>query len=252
MLDHLSAPRRPAVVEGEPGQTEMALRDVRTPAQRRADALAEMARLASGNVDSGVRAGEPARVVVHTSTEQFASARRDGGAAFLKAPGAASCEQTGPISPVTLARLACDAIIDRVILNANGRVLEMQSLGRLFTAAQRRALASQGRQVRLARLRPPCVVDGCPPRHLVDRRWTYHGRQRVLLCEAHHTTVHDGEWSIVMREGLPWFIPSLRIDPLRRPMRNTVTTPLPRTAAPDNRCTSGRPGGPGRQQLLEQ
>lgn len=223
MLDHLSAPHRPAAVEGEPGQTEMAMRDVRTAAQRRADALAEMARLASGNVESGVRAGEPPRVVVHTSVEQLASAHRDGGAAFLRAPaGAASCEQTGPVSPVTLARLACDAIVDRVVLNASGRVLEMQSLGRLFTAAQRRGLAARD---------GGCAWPGCdrPPswadaHHVIF--WTDGGQTTVdngvLLCETHHTTVHYGEWRIVMRDGLPWFIPPLRIDPLQRPLRNTV------------------------------
>ena len=227
MLDHLSAPHRPAVVEtgpgqGGPGQTEIGIRDVRTPAQRRADGLVEMARLASGNVDVGVRAGEPPRVVVHTTPEQIATARRDGGAAFLRAPGAASCEQTGPISPLTLARLACDAIIDRVVLDGGGRVLEMQSLGRLFTAAQRRALAARD---------GGCAWPGCdwPPswtdaHHVIF--WTDGGpttvENGVLLCESHHTTVHVGEWLIVMRDGLPWFVPPLRIDPLRRPLRNTV------------------------------
>ena len=144
LLDHLSAPHRgPAVGEGEQGHSEIAVTDTRTPGQRHhvprkrevPPALVEMARLAAGNLEAGVRAGEPPRVVVHTTPDQVAAARSQGGTSFLKPAGSATCEQSGPISPTTLARLACDAVIDRIVLAETGKVLAMETLGRFFTPA---------------------------------------------------------------------------------------------------------------------
>jgi hypothetical protein len=69
-LDHYSAPT-PAQ-RGETGEALFA--DARTPAQRRCDALAEIARRALAAAGTGAegatRAGEPPRVVVHASLEQ--------------------------------------------------------------------------------------------------------------------------------------------------------------------------------------
>lgn len=263
MLDHLSAPHRGPVDAygdgvGGTGQTEITVKDVRTPGQRRHDALIEMVRLASGNLDAGVRAGEPARVVVHTDTHQLAAITGGDGTAFVKAPGhrlpgctlpqeirpaaprldeatpspspgSATCEQTGPISPTTLGRLACDAIIDRILLDSNGAVLEMQTLGRLFTAAQRRALAARD---------GGCAFPGCdrPPswcdaHHIVF--WSRGGPTTVangiLLCGPHHTTIHLGQWTVVVRDGLPWFVPPPHLDPTRTPLRNALRDAVTRT-----------------------
>ena len=221
LIDHLSAPHH-GPVETEDGQAELTINDQRSPAQRRHDALTEAVRLASGNLDAGVRAGEPPRVVVHTSTDQLAAATGGDGTAFLKPPGSATCEQTGPLTPATLGRLACDAVIDRILLDPNGKVLQMDTLGRLFTGAQRRALAARD---------GGCAFPGCdrPPswcdsHHVIY--WTDGGPTTldngVLLCGPHHTTIHLGDWVIVMKDGVPWFLPPARLDPGRTPIRNTV------------------------------
>ena len=221
-IDHLGAPHR-GPVQGEAGQAEIDITDRRTPAQRNHDALAELVRLANGNLDAGVRAGEGPRVVVHTTPEQLAAAAGAGASAFLKAPpGAAACEQSGPLAPATLARLACDAVIERVLLSEGGAVLKLETLGRFFTAAQRRALAARdGGCAWPSCDRPPSWTDA----HHVTF-WMHGGPTTVdngvLLCEPHHTEVHFGEWTIVMRDGIPWIIPPARIDPLQRPVRNTV------------------------------
>ena len=176
-IDHLGAPHR-GPAQGETGQAEIDVTDRRTPAQRNHDALAELVRLATGNLDAGVRAGEGPRVVVHTTAEQLAAAGA-GASAFLKAPpGAATCEQSGPITPATLARLACDAVIERVLLSEVGKVLKLETLGRFFTAAQRRALAARDGGCAWPGVRPAALMDGCPRRDLLDARWPYHRRQR--------------------------------------------------------------------------
>ncbi|HZI97207.1 MAG TPA: DUF222 domain-containing protein, partial [Actinomycetales bacterium] len=220
ILDHLGAPHR-GPAQDETGKRELAVLDRRSPAERNHDALAEMARLAAGSAEAGGRVGEPPRVVVHTTPEQLAAARY-GASAFTKAPpGPATCEASGPIGPHTLARLACDAVVERVLLSEHGKILELTSLGRFFTPAQRRALAARD---------GGCAWPSCDrPASWTDahhiRYWTDGGPTTVdngvLLCEPHHTTVHHGEWQIVMRDGVPWFVPPARIDPLRRPLRNT-------------------------------
>lgn len=234
VLDALSAPA-----------TTGGARDGRTAPQRRADALGEMARLAAGGLNGEHGYGEGPRIVVHASIEQMtdAAAHTHGTAAdttpgrapvALRGPhhpqspagptrpsGAASCEQTGALTPAGLARMACDATIDRVILTATGRILAMSTLGRSFTPAQKRALAARD---------GGCAFPGCaaPPswtdaHHI---RFFSHGGPTttdngVLLCQHHHTTIHQGRWRIEVHDGLPWFIPPPEFDPLQRPQRNT-------------------------------
>jgi hypothetical protein len=56
----------------------------------------------------------------------------------------------------------------------------------------------------------------------------------VLLCHHHHTIVHQGFWDVRMDEfEVPWFIPSARIDPDRKPRPANGRTPrTPRTPTP--------------------
>ncbi|NQX29027.1 HNH endonuclease [Microbacteriaceae bacterium VKM Ac-2854] len=42
----------------------------------------------------------------------------------------------------------------------------------------------------------------------------------VLLCRQHHTLVHHSAWKIVMRDGIPYFVPPWQIDPHQTPRRN--------------------------------
>ncbi len=43
----------------------------------------------------------------------------------------------------------------------------------------------------------------------------------VLLCPRHHTEIHAQEWTVTMRDGVPWFTPPAWIDPARTPIRNS-------------------------------
>ena len=38
-----------------------------------------------------------------------------------------------------------------------------------------------------------------------------------MLCKVHHRLVHNSEWIIRIRHGLPEFIPPRWIDPRQRP-----------------------------------
>ncbi len=148
-LDAYAAPGPQTPVEGEDGQPAL-LGDDRTRPQRYADALTAIARHAlTGAPESG---GEPAHVLVVAIPDQIAAAKGEP----TEAAGWAQCVQTGPISPGTLGRISCDAILSRVLLAPDGAVLNLGRATRLASGAQRRALAARDRG---------CVIPGCtaPP-----------------------------------------------------------------------------------------
>jgi hypothetical protein len=176
--------------------------DLRTRGQRRADALTTMAELAAEHLGlpsrpDGIRSAVP-RVVVHVT------------------PDAATTTTGVLITDGTLARLVCDAVVDRVTLDPRGRVQNLKTLGRLASAAQRTALAARDHG---------CVWPGCtaPPslceaHHVIW--WSRGGPTTIdnlaLLCSRHHTKVHaqpDDErgWQMLMVDGRPVFRPPDRL-----------------------------------------
>jgi hypothetical protein len=78
--------------------------DLRTPAQRRADALGEICRSYLDSSDRQVVAGERPHVLVSVDLQ-----------ALQGSGGRAGLEDAGPITPEAARRLACDADISRVI-----------------------------------------------------------------------------------------------------------------------------------------
>jgi hypothetical protein len=189
--------------------------DPRTAAQRRADALTELARgaLASGRLpDSG--GGRPQ---VTVTVDLAALGGRSGG------PGVVGW--VGPVGAETARRLACDAAVTRVVTThptgphdpatgyhdtllgrlrqglallppalggAPTQVLDVGRTTRVVPAGLRTALAVRDRG---------CVVAGCDrlpawcdAHHL--RHWVHGGPTSldnlVLVCRAHHRAVHEG------------------------------------------------------------
>ena len=125
------------------------------------------------------------------------------------------------ISPDTIRRLACDAGVLPLVLGGDGQVLDVGRQRRLFTPAQRMALAHRD---------GGCAFPGCdrPPgwteaHHM--RPWAAGGStdlaDGVLLCARHHRAIHHSGWDV--RPGpddRPEFIPPASVDPERRPRRN--------------------------------
>ena len=135
--------------------------------------------------------------------------------------GSAECDQLGPIPPWLLARLSCDAVLERVLLAENGAVLSLGRAVRTATGAQRRALAARDGGC----AGPGCLIPAkwCDVHHVTA--WAESGLtdvdQMVLLCPREHDLVHQGILEVRIVDGVPWVRPPSWLDPLRRWCRNT-------------------------------
>jgi hypothetical protein len=208
----------------EPLTRPTAAEDDRSGAQRRADALTELARraLESGRLPQtgGVRPQLTVTVELASLLSQAGAPGGDGG-------------WLGPLPAETTKRLACDATITRVLVTRCGRddtdddhdhgdgdgtaagdlaarlraaitllppalggaptqPLEVGRATRVVSAAQRTALAVRDGGCRYPGCdRPPAW---CEAHHLVH--WLHRGAtdlaNLVLLCRAHHRAVHEG------------------------------------------------------------
>ncbi|MEV6970673.1 DUF222 domain-containing protein [Hamadaea sp. NPDC051192] len=142
----------------------------------------------------------------------------------LQAKVGAGLLDTGDLlTPETVRRLACDAMIIPAVLGGDGQVLDVGRARRLIDGPLRRALVLRDKG---------CAFPGCdrPPQwchgHHV-RSWADGGdtclANSVLLCGFHHREIHHGHWEVRMRpDGFPEFLPPAFVDPLRRPVRNTL------------------------------
>ncbi len=139
---------------------------------------------------------------------------------LLAGTGVAEIDGTGAsISAATARRLAAESEFIPLVLGGGGEVLDIGRAKRLFTRAQKIALAERD---------GGCAVGGCscPPSYAEAHHilwWNRGGESNldngVLLCSFHHHRVHDDGWQIEVREGIPYFIPPPWVDPSRRAKR---------------------------------
>jgi len=172
--------------------------DDRLVAQRKADALVEIARLA---LDEGQA---PQRGTVRPHVQVTASLD-----ALLGVHGAepAELEGSGPISSEMLRRIAGDCSVRRLLLNEDSLVIDVGRERRVYRGATRLALEHRDRG---------CVWPGCtrPARFCQsdhDREWWLGGETNVengrLLCRYHHRLRSEG-WQMtrLTEDGRPRWV----------------------------------------------
>ncbi len=125
------------------------------------------------------------------------------------------------ISASQTRRLACNAGLLPLVLDADSAILDLGRTKRCFDHHQRIALAIRDRG---------CIFPGCdrPPawteaHHITT--WQDGGPTDLangcLLCSFHHHLIHQGHWAVVMAaDGIPDIIPPPHIDPHRQPLRH--------------------------------
>jgi hypothetical protein len=203
-LDARTTPRRqPRFGGGEIDPTEA---DSRTLSQRRLDALVSIGR-ESLEHDPGRVAGTGVTMVVTVPLEVL---RRGVGAAQIEGVDAS-------ISAATARRLAASAAIIPAVLGGPSEPLDLGSAQRLFSPAQRRALAIRD---------GGCLWPGCgaPPgwcevAHVVA--WAWDGQtdlsNAALLCPHHHRRFDLDSWSLEWRDHHRVLVPPSWVDASRRP-----------------------------------
>jgi len=164
----------------------------REAAKLRADALvlvAERAMAAGFGSDdpktlSGTRA-ERYQVMLHVEPETLAE---DG------ETGMSELEDGTRVSAETARRVCCDAGVVRVTKGPEGEVLDVGRKTRTIPPALRRALEVSDRGCRF----PGCGLRFTDGHHIIH--WADGGetslRNTILLCDFHHTLVHEGGWKV--------------------------------------------------------
>lgn len=188
--------------------------DIRTRQRRNADALDEL--LSHALSCPGIAAGS-ARAPQLMVTASIETLRGTPGAP------AADLEFAGPIPAETARRLACDANVINVQMDADGNVADVGRSRRMPNTATRRKLALRD---------GGCVWPGCDrpaswtvPHHLLH--WAHGGDHElpnlVSLCTRHHRKVHEGGWQLLITDDRRVLTLAPNADPPRaRPPTTTA------------------------------
>ena len=163
--------------------------DKRSPKQRRADALVELARQ---KLDSGTLpavGGQKPHLTVTVSMATLAN---------LPGSPAADLEWAQPIPAETARRLACDAAVTPIFLDSESNQPRAGQTSRSISGSQRKALVFRDKGCRF----PGCdrPADWTDVHHL--KHWADGGKHvmnnMILLCRRHHRMVHEEGWQLVV------------------------------------------------------
>jgi hypothetical protein len=167
--------------------------DRRTAGQRRADALTDVCGLAVSHGDLPDAGGERPRLTYLTPELADPLASRLEQKLDLDRHPGEGCPMaawTGPATRAQVERLVCQAQVQRLAVDANGRIVSLTALTDTITKAQRRAVAARDRCCTAKGCsRPPAFCDVHHLRALADGGAT-EVDNLVLLCRRHHVMWH--------------------------------------------------------------
>ena len=157
--------------------------DQRSAAQRRADALVELARQKLNSGELPRAGGQKPHLSLLVRSETL---RGEPGAE------AADLEWGGAVPGETALRLACDCALTEVTIDEDGNPVDVGRARRSVNPSQKRALLVRDRHCRFTGCDAP--VEWTEAHHL--RHWIHGGPtllwNLVLLCGRHHRQVHEG------------------------------------------------------------
>jgi hypothetical protein len=217
MIDSYSAPGCSPRFQEE--SDDDSLPDTRTPGQRNCDILLGV--ITAGMFADTTIPKSKSTIVLTLRATDFVSGT---GVAWMS--GAQE-----PISAKHARELSCDAEIRLMRLGDRGEILSLGLPRRLFTPAQRLALTVRDGGC----IWPNCDAPPawCDAHHVIN--WSWGGptdlSNGALLCPAHHHMLHNSDFKLVMRRGIPHLIPPPRLNPSGREWRvgrSRVTTVLKR------------------------
>jgi hypothetical protein len=211
-FDAATSPRRggPRFVDPvELARAEALASDERTVEQIAVDAFVELIRIGGETEGAQVLGTRRPAVQVVVAERDLT---RNSGRGFLEG-------QTEPVSIETVRRHVCAAGIQALVLDASGQPMRMGRTSRLFTRAQRLALAVRDGGCRFPGCdRPPSWTEA----HHPDEWERDHGKtdieNGILLCRHHHLLIHNAGWKVI-RRGAEYFVkPPTSVDPRQAPI----------------------------------
>lgn len=159
--------------------------DARTPAQRRADGLTDLARLALDQGQLPQQGGEKPHLLVLVD-----ASRLQPQAGQSPAVGRAETAEGTVFTQSTVDLLSCDCSISRIVFGARSEVVDLGRKTRLIPPALRRAVIARDRHCQHAGCYRPakwCDID-----HIIP--WQHGGETKLenlqLLCRYHHRLKH--------------------------------------------------------------
>lgn len=186
--------------------------DLRSPAQRRADAMVLVFEQLLRHGDLPTSRGKAPQVVV---TVDLAALKGQPDAAL------ASLATGSALTPEAVRHLMCDSEITPIILDPHGVPLSVGRTYRTVTPGIWTALVARD---------TGCVFPGCTQPAWMSfahhvHYWENGGvtslDNSALLCGKHHTTVHHRGWTCrIGEDGHPELIPPSWIDSQQAPRRN--------------------------------
>jgi Domain of unknown function (DUF222)/HNH endonuclease len=154
-------------------------------AQRRADGLIELTRIAVDQKESTPRSIDRCELVVHVDAESLAAD---------ETVERSELEDGPALHPETVRRLGCDASVARII-ERDGKPLSVGRRRRTISAPLRRALRSRDGGCRF----PGCTHDRFLHAHHIQH-WARGGPTNldnlIQLCSYHHRLVHEGGFCV--------------------------------------------------------
>lgn len=234
LLDTVAGHRLRLALEAVAGKP--APDDERSPAQRRADALAGLGDAALGATTSdGAPAGPRASATLVMREETWAALRAEkcNPAQPLSAPPA-TIDDGVAVPPSETARLLCDCELTRVVVDAAGQPMDLGRATRLYTPTQRRAVTARDGGC----FWPGCGTPSrwCEVHHLVW--WDRDGGPTsvvdgALACSFHHHELHRLDLAVAR-----YTVPGAACGPGESRTRYAVSTPGGRALA-DGRPEDG-------------
>ncbi len=168
--------------------------EVRTWAQRRADALAEICQEWLQDLNQVTVGGVRPHLSVIVDHATLAEGRgRPSGAVEP-----AQLAWIGPITATEAQMIGCDSTVSRIVTDGASQIIDVGRATRTIPPALRRAVSARDRT---------CVGPGChrSPEHCDVHHivfWEHGGEtsldNTVLLCRRHHGLVHLKQWRIVI------------------------------------------------------
>jgi hypothetical protein len=154
--------------------------DRRTPAQRRADALVDLARLTLDSGDLPESGGERPHLTVLVSHD------------VITGNGSGTCETIdGTVLPrSTVERISCEATVSRIVMGPNSEPLDLGRKTRVVPPHFRRAVIVRDRHCQHSGCQRP--AKWCDIHH--KKPWSQGGTTNLanleLLCRRHHRSHH--------------------------------------------------------------